>query len=59
MLWNGSDIFQNGTDMRKALHGIKMPYSLQKDAYADLEFLNDVGGSAVTGAFDPRIFQVM
>ncbi|CAL1149572.1 unnamed protein product [Cladocopium goreaui] len=28
---------------RKALHGIKFSYSLQKDAYADLEFLNDVG----------------
>ena len=25
------------------LHGIKFPYSLQKDAYADLEFMNDVG----------------
>ena len=28
---------------RKALHGIKFPYSMQKDAHADLEFLNDVG----------------
>ncbi|CAK9114662.1 unnamed protein product [Durusdinium trenchii] len=28
---------------RKALHGIKFPYSLQKDTHADLEFLNDVG----------------
>ncbi|CAK9018951.1 unnamed protein product, partial [Durusdinium trenchii] len=28
---------------RKALHGIKFPYSLQKDSHADLEFLNDVG----------------
>eukprot|EP00913_Durusdinium_trenchii_P021021 g19754.t1 len=26
---------------RKALHGIKFPYSLQKDSHADLEFLND------------------
>ena len=26
------------------MHGIKFRYSLQKDAYADLEFLNDVGG---------------
>ena len=25
------------------LHGIKFSYSLQKDAYADLEFMNDVG----------------
>ena len=25
------------------LHGIKFAYSLQKDAYVDLEFLNDVG----------------
>ena len=28
------------------LHGIKFSYSLQKDAYADLEFMNDVGGPA-------------
>jgi len=28
---------------RKALHGIKFPYAIQKDAYADLEFMNDVG----------------
>lgn len=27
----------------QVLHGIKFPYALQKDAYADLEFLNDVG----------------
>lgn len=27
----------------ETLHGIKFPYALQKDAYADLEFLNDVG----------------
>ena len=27
------------------LHGIKFPYSLQKDAYADLKFMNDVGPS--------------
>ena len=33
---------------RKALYGIKFPYSLQKDAYADLEFLNDVGRLAGT-----------
>ena len=26
-----------------ALHGIKFSYSMQKDAYADLEFVNDVG----------------
>ena len=26
-----------------AMHGIKFSYSMQKDAYADLEFLNDVG----------------
>ena len=24
-------------------HGIKFSYSIQKDAYADLEFMNDVG----------------
>ena len=28
---------------RKALHGIKFPYSLQRDSHADLEYLNDVG----------------
>ena len=28
---------------RKATHGIKFSYSIQKDAYADLEFMNDVG----------------
>jgi len=28
---------------RKATHGIKFSYSVQKDAYADLEFMNDVG----------------
>ena len=33
---------------RKALHGVKFDYSLQKDAYADLEFLNDVGRLAGT-----------
>ena len=31
---------------RKALHGIKFPYSIQKDSYADLEFQNDIGCSA-------------
>eukprot|EP00913_Durusdinium_trenchii_P001521 g1408.t1 len=25
------------------LHGIKFPYSIQKDSYADLEFQNDIG----------------
>ena len=30
---------------RKASHGIKFSYSIQKDAYADLEFMNDVGCS--------------
>ena len=29
-----------------ALYGIKFDYCKQKDAYADLEFLNDVGCSA-------------
>ena len=29
----------------EALHGVKFSYSMQKDAYADLEFLNDVGVS--------------
>ena len=28
---------------RHESHGIKFSYSMQKDAYADLEFLNDVG----------------
>ena len=28
------------------LHGISFSYSMQRDAYADLEFLNDVGFSA-------------
>ena len=37
---------------RKALHGRKFAYSLQKDAYADLEFLNDVGRLARTGKVD-------
>ena len=27
----------------EALHGISFSYSMQKDAYADYEFLNDVG----------------
>eukprot|EP00435_Cladocopium_sp_Y103_P052428 s215_g16.t1 len=27
----------------EAMHGIKFSYSIQKDAYVDLEFLNDVG----------------
>ena len=27
----------------EALHGIKFSYSMQKDAYADLQYLNDVG----------------
>ena len=27
----------------EALYGIKFDYAMQKDAYADLEFLNDVG----------------
>ena len=30
------------------LHGIQFSYSLQKDAYADLEFINDVGCSVRT-----------
>lgn len=30
------------------LHGIKFPYALQKDAHADLEYLNDVGHLAWT-----------
>ena len=29
--------------VEQALHGTKFGYSLQKDAYADLEFINDVG----------------
>ena len=32
------------TTTADALHGIKFGYSMQKDAYADLEYLNDVGG---------------
>eukprot|EP00434_Breviolum_minutum_P018086 symbB.v1.2.015952.t1/scaffold1203.1/size131588/19 len=28
---------------QEALHGVSFSYSMQKDAYADLEFLNDVG----------------
>ena len=31
----------------EALHGVSFSYSMQKDAYADLEFLNDVGYVAV------------
>ena len=31
----------------EALHGVSFSYSMQKDAYADLEFLNDVGCVAV------------
>eukprot|EP00913_Durusdinium_trenchii_P032608 g30523.t1 len=31
------------TTTADALHGIKFGYSMQKDAYADLEYLNDVG----------------
>lgn len=33
-----------------ALHGIKFSYSMQRDAYADFEFLNDVG-NLVPGRF--------
>lgn len=40
-----------------ATHGIKFSYSIQKDAYADLEFMNDVGCSeakqAVAGHVEP------
>ena len=32
---------------QEALHGVSFSYSMQKDAYADLEFLNDVGYVAV------------
>lgn len=31
------------SDSGDVLHGIKFPYAIQKDVYADLEFLNDVG----------------
>ena len=31
------------TSTAEALHGISFSYSMQKDAYADYEFLNDVG----------------
>ena len=34
------------TSTAEALHGIKFSYSMQKDAYADYEFLNDVGSLA-------------
>ena len=37
---------------RKALHGIKFPYSIQKDSHADLEFQNDIGCLASTRSQD-------
>lgn len=33
------------TSSTEVLHGVSFSYSMQKDAYADLEFLNDVGSS--------------
>ena len=35
----------------EALHGIKFSYSMQKDAYADLQYLNDVGCLACSSYF--------
>ena len=39
----------------KALHGIKFPYSIQKDSHADLEFQNDIGCLASTRSQDEGI----
>ena len=35
------------TSSTEVLHGVSFSYSMQKDAYADLEFLNDVGSSGL------------
>ena len=40
----------------EALHGINFSYSMQKDAYADLEYLNDVGDLGENSLF---VLQVM
>ena len=37
------------------LHGINFGYAMQKDSYADLEFLNDVGCSTLASACEPLI----
>ena len=40
-------------ELQTALHGINFGYAMQKDSYADLEFLNDVGGSTLARAWEP------